>query len=127
MVPDARNVSDVSEAGPVVKDLRRTPRHRVAVPFPCAFARTGLQRWRAGEKSGYGVVFDVSMKGARVMSAVAVAPGDAVALTLRLPSHPAAMNVDATVRWRKEHVFGVEFGTISHVAEMRLRRYLERA
>ncbi len=108
-------------------DLRRTPRVRVAVPFPCSFARTGLGRWRADEKSGYGVVFDVSLRGARVMSAVTMAPGDEVAFTLRLPNHPLAMNVHATVRWRNGHVFGVEFGMISHTAEARLRKYLAQA
>lgn len=108
-------------------DLRRTPRVRVAVPFPCSFARTGLGRWRADEKSGYGVIFDVSLRGARVMSAVAMTAGDEVAFTLRLPNHPLAMSVHATVRWQNGQVFGVEFGMISHTAEARLRKYLAQA
>ena len=87
----------------------------------------GLARWRTEEKVGYGVVFDVSLKGARVMSSVSVVPGDELAVTLRLPTHPMAMSVDATVKWQREHVFGVEFGEISQVAEMRLRKYLARA
>lgn len=55
---------------------------------------------------------------------MAVNPGDELAVSLRLPSHPVGMNVDATVRWRYEHVFGVEFGKISQAAETRLRKYL---
>lgn len=86
----------------------------------------GLARWSAQEKTGCGVVFDVSAKGARVMSSVSVSPGDQLAVSLRLPHQPAAMNVNATVRWRNEHVFGLEFGTISHVAEMRLQKFLAR-
>ena len=125
--------SDMHESGvksmrenEAIRELRRTPRHRVSVPFPCAFSRMGLARWRAEEKGGYGVVYDVSLKGARVMSSVSVAPGDHLAVSLRLPNHPVAMTVDATVRWRNEHVFGVEFGMVSQATETRLRKYLAR-
>ncbi|HJT19190.1 MAG TPA: PilZ domain-containing protein [Nitrospira sp.] len=124
---DGENNTVRFERGRAEADLRRTPRVRVPVPFPCSFARTGLGRWRADEKSGYGVVYDVSLKGARVMSAVAMTPGDEVAFTLRLPNHPLAMNVHATVRWQNGQVFGVEFGMISHTAEARLRKYLAQA
>ena len=111
---------------PWMKDLRGTPRLRVSVPFSCTFFRIGLARWRAEEKGGYGVVFDVSIKGARIMSQVVMAPGDELALSLRFPHHPVATNIDATVRWRNDHVFGLEFGAISQVTEMRLRKYLAR-
>lgn len=121
-----RNVEDSTQRSDHGEELRRTPRLRVAVPFPCAVSRLGLARWQAGEKGGYGVVFDLSVKGARVMSPIAVNPGDELAVSLRLPNHPAAMNVDATVRWHREHVFGLEFGMVSQAAEMRLRKYLER-
>jgi hypothetical protein len=106
------------------KELRRTPRLKVTIPFPCAFSRLGLARWQAGDKGGYGVVFDLSLRGARVMSPISVRPGDELAVSLRLPNQPVAMNVNATVRWHSEHVFGVEFGMVSHVAETRLRKYL---
>lgn len=84
----------------------------------------GLGRWRAEEKAGYGVVFDLSLRGARVMSQVTMAPGDQLAVSLRLPHHSAAMNLDATVRWRQDHTFGLEFGSVTAVAEMRLRKCL---
>lgn len=44
-------------------ELRRYPRIRVQAPFACSFARLGLQRWAAAERSGLGVVLDVSLKG----------------------------------------------------------------
>ena len=49
-------------------ELRRHPRFRVPTPFACSFARIGLQRWLAAERAGLGVVLDVSLSGARVMS-----------------------------------------------------------
>ena len=108
------------------KDQRRTPRVRVSVPFPCGFSRIGPSRWRAEEKSGYGVIFDVSIKGARVMSQVRMNPGDELALTLRMPHQPIPLNVDATVRWRQDNVFGLEFGFIPETVEMRFRKLLAR-
>jgi hypothetical protein len=87
----------------------------------------GVSRWKAQDKSGCGVVFDLSIKGARVMSPVAMTPGDELAVSLRLPHQPAPMNVDATVRWHQEHVFGLEFSTITHAAEVRLRKFLTQA
>ena len=119
-------MANSTQGSELTKELRRTPRLQVSVPFPCGFSRVGLSRWRAEEKGGFGVVFDVSLKGARVMSAVSVTPGEELALSLRLPNQPVAMNIDATVRWRKEHVFGLEFRMISSVAETRLRKYLAR-
>lgn len=61
------------------------------------------------------------------MSPVAMTPGDQLAVSLRLPNQPLTMNVDATVRWMNEHVFGLEFVTVSQVAESRLKKFLSRA
>ena len=108
-------------------DLRRHPRLRVQAPFACSFARIGLQRWSAAERTGLGVVLDVSLQGARVMSPVSMNPGDQLAVSLRLPDQPAMMNVDATVRWGNQHTFGLEFAAVSQPAETRLRKFLSRA
>ncbi len=78
-------------------ELRRYPRIRVQAPFACSFARLGLQRWAAAERSGLGVVLDVSLKGAKVMNQASMNPGDQLAISLRLPDQTATMNVDATV------------------------------
>ena len=80
-------------------DLRRHPRHRVSAPFPCAFALLGLNRWTAVERNGLGVVLDVSLKGAKVMSTAAMTPGDHLAVSFRLPDQ-MAMQFDATVKYR---------------------------
>lgn len=108
-------------------ELRRHPRIRVPVPFACSFARIGLQRWLAAERGGLGVVLDVSLNGARVMSSASMNLGDQLTISLRLPDQTTTMNVDATVRWGNRHTFGLEFTAISQPAETRLRKFLSRA
>ena len=49
-------------------DLRQHPRLRVSAPFVCSFSRLGLAKWLGRGGDGIGVVFDVSMRGAKVMS-----------------------------------------------------------
>ena len=105
-------------------DLRQLPRFRVLAPFVCVFSRIGFTRWLSEDRDGLGVVLDVSLKGARVMSAVAMTPGDQLVVSLRLPNQVSTMNADATVRWGKNQTFGLEFGTLSRTAEIRLRKYL---
>ncbi len=105
-------------------ELRQYPRCRILAPFACAFSRIGVTRWLADERAGLGVVLDVSLRGARVMSAVTMTPGDQLAISLRLPNQVSTMNADATVRWGKDQTFGLEFLTLSRTAEIRLRKYL---
>ena len=108
-------------------ELRRHPRLRVPVPFACSFARIGLQRWLAAERAGLGIVLEVSLNGARVMSRASMNPGDQLAISLRLPDQTTTMNVDATVRWGNRHTFGLEFTAVSQLTETRLRKFLSRA
>lgn len=110
----------------VEEEARRHPRLRLAPPFACAFSRLGLQRWLAQDREGLGVVFDLSLKGARVMSPVSIKPGDQLAVSLRLPNQAVAMTVDATVRWWNEHAFGLEFVSVSALTESRLKKFLSR-
>ena len=105
-------------------ELRQLPRLRVYAPFVCVFSRIGFTRWVSEDRDGLGVVLDVSLKGARVMSAVSMTPGDQLVVSLRLPNQVATMNADATVRWVKNQTFGLEFATLSRTAEIRLRKYL---
>ena len=105
-------------------ELRQYPRLRILAPFVCAFVRIGLTRWLSEDRNGIGVVLDVSLKGARVMSAVRMRPGDQLAVSLRLPNQISTMNTDATVRWAKDQTFGLEFVSLSRTAEIRLRKYL---
>jgi len=108
-------------------DLRRYPRHRVAAPFPCAFSLLGLKRWTAVHRNGLGVVLDVSLKGAKVMSTAAMNPGDHLAVSLRVPDQVTAMQLDATVRWINDQLFGVEFVSMPLSVEARLKKFLARS
>jgi hypothetical protein len=65
-------------------------------------------------EQGLGIVYDVSAKGARVMTEAVITPGDRIAMSLRLPNQAASMFVEtATVRWGKEQTYGVEFDRLS--------------
>lgn len=105
---DVRAVS-----GQDVPQLRKHPRVRVSAPFPCSLARVGLLRNGAVEQ-GLGIIYDVSAKGARVMTEAVITPGDRIAMRLRLPDQAASMFIEtATVRWGKEQTYGVEFEGLS--------------
>jgi hypothetical protein len=105
---DVRAVS-----GQNVPQLRKHPRVRVSAPFPCSLARVGLMRNGAVEQ-GLGIIYDVSAKGARVMTEAVITPGDRIAMRLRLPDQAASMFIEtATVRWGKEQTYGVEFEGLS--------------
>jgi hypothetical protein len=85
-----------------------------------------LQRWTSADRTGLGVVLDVSLKGAKVMSTTAMRPGDHLTVSLRMPDQVTAMQVDATVRWGNDQLFGLEFVGISQSAESRLKKFLLR-
>jgi hypothetical protein len=88
----------------------------------------GLKKWLSVERYGLGVIFDLSPRGARVMTEVAINPGDHIAISLRLPNQTSAMLVEeATVRWGNNQTYGVEFNRFSTVADMRLRKFLHQA
>jgi hypothetical protein len=106
-------------------DLRQHPRVRVPAPFVCSLSRLGLAKWFGRGADGIGVVFDVSMKGAKVMSEAGIQRGDRLAVSLSLPNQTSPMTVEqATVRWENDHVYGLEFVDLSAVAEMRLRKFI---
>ncbi|MBM4126267.1 MAG: PilZ domain-containing protein [Nitrospira sp.] len=107
--------------------LRRHPRVRVLAPFPCSLALVGLKQWRAFDEGGLGVVYDVSAKGARVMTQALISPGDRVAINLRLPNQAASTVIElATVRWGKEQTYGIEFQGVSSSADTRLQTFMDR-
>jgi PilZ domain len=108
-------------------ELRRYPRHRVSAPFACAFSLLGLKRWTAVNRNGLGVVLDVSLRGAKVMSAAAMSPGDHLAVSFRIPDQVAALQLDATVKWVNDQMFGLEFLSVPLSAESRLKKFLSRS
>ncbi|TMQ29490.1 MAG: PilZ domain-containing protein [Nitrospirae bacterium] len=78
-----------------------------------------------GERARFGVEFDVSLNGAKVMIPASMNMGDQLAISLRLPDQIATMNDDATVRWG--HTLGLEFTTLPHFADTRMRKFLSSA
>lgn len=73
-------MSSTLTCGQATTGSHRHPRVRVSVPFPCSIARTGLKKWFTVECGGLGIVYDVSTKGARVMTEEAITPGDQIAM-----------------------------------------------
>lgn len=107
-------------------ELRQYPRVRVPAPFACSFSRLGFTQWFVGEPRGLVVVFDVTMKGARVLGETEIKPGDRITLNLRLPSQQLPMRVEvARVRWVRDQLFGLEFTRLSPTQEWRLWKFIE--
>ncbi|MFO0775762.1 MAG: PilZ domain-containing protein [Nitrospiraceae bacterium] len=108
------------------QELRYHPRVRLRAPFACSFERRGLTRWWRGEASGLGIVFNVSMTGAKVLGETELKAGDRVTMNLRLPKQSSAMTVkEARVRWVRDHMCGLEFTRLSPAEEWRLWKFME--
>lgn len=105
-------------------DIREHKRVRVPVPFSCSFSRLGIARWFNGNAHGLGVVYDVSIKGARVSSEATIVPGDEISVVLKLPLQASPLAVErATVRWAKNQTFGLEFTSLPATSAARLRKF----
>jgi hypothetical protein len=120
-------MEEVERQPEVGRELRQYPRYRVSTPFPCAFSLLGLKRWTAVDRNGLGVVLDVSLRGAKVMSTAVMKPGDHLAVSFRMPDHVTALQLDATVRWIKDQLFGLEFVSMPFSVETRLKKFLARS
>lgn len=106
---------------------RRRPRMRVSAPFPCSYALVGLKKWATINRGGLAVVCDLSVAGARMLSETVLAPGDEIAISLRLPHQRVSTFIErATVRWVKDQIFGVEFSLLSPIAVTRLDKCINR-
>lgn len=72
-----------------------------------------------------GLVYDLSIRGARVSTQAEIKPGDEITLSLRLPKQikPADIAV-ATVKWAKDQFFGLAFTELSSAAQNRLKKYV---
>ncbi len=115
-----------AHSGHGTPQLRKHPRVRVSAPFPCSLARVGRVR-KGTVEQGLGIVYDVSTKGARVMTEAVITPGDRIAMRLRLPHQAASMVIKAaTVRWGKEHTYGVEFEALSPSDNKHIQSFMTR-
>ncbi|MBK5282651.1 MAG: PilZ domain-containing protein [Nitrospiraceae bacterium] len=118
-------MEQTSHRSPVLNKFRRHPRVRISAPFVCALSRCQSRRWLSRPSIDIGVVYDLSIRGARVSTEAEIRPGDEVKLSLHLPKQikPADIAV-ATVRWTKDQFFGLAFTKLSPAAQNRLKKYV---
>ena len=112
---------------PTFVQPRRHPRIRVLAPFPCSLALLGLKRWLTFDEKGLGIVYDMSAKGARMMTQALISPGDRIAINLRPPNQATSIFIElATVRWGREQIYGIEFQDVSSSADSGLQIVMDR-
>lgn len=105
--------------------FRRHPRVRLAAPFVCMLSPVRSKSWLRRPPVDLGVVYDLSIRGARVSTEAAVRPGDEVTLKLRLPKQIRSADIAvATVRWTKENFCGLAFRRLSFDAHGRLKKFV---
>ena len=109
----------------VLNKFRQHPRVRILAPFVCSLSHCVSRRWLRSPGVDLGVVYDLSIRGARVSTEAEIRPGDEVTLRLRLPKQikPADIAV-ATVQWTKDQFFGLAFTELSPAAQNRLEKYV---
>jgi hypothetical protein len=56
-----------------------------------------------------------------------MSPGDHLAVSFRMPDQVTAMQLDATVRWINDQLFGLEFVSMPLSVETRLKKFLSRS
>jgi PilZ domain len=118
-------MEQTSHRSAVLNRYRQHQRVRIPAPFVCALSHCQPRRWLRKTGIDLGVVYDLSIRGARVSTEAEIRPGDEVTLTLRLPKQikPADIAV-ATVRWTKDQFCGLAFKKLSPVAQNRLKKYV---
>ena len=105
--------------------FRRHPRVRIDTPFVCALKPVRSGGWFRKPRIDVGLVYDLSLRGARVSTEAPIRPGDEVALSLRLPRQIRSADIAvAIVRWTKDHFYGLAFRRLSFDAHDRLRRFV---
>lgn len=109
----------------VLNRFHQHPRICISAPFVCTLSYCRAHRWLKRSGIDLGVVYDLSVSGARVSTEAEIRPGDEVVLSLRLPKQikPASISV-ATVKWAKDQFFGLAFTELSPAARKRVEKYL---
>jgi c-di-GMP-binding flagellar brake protein YcgR len=75
--------------------------------------------------NGEGRLDNLSLGGAAILSDIAIARGEYLALKIMFPTQAGAIEVElAPVRWVKEGSFGVEFIRIAPGSQQRLKQYV---
>jgi hypothetical protein len=118
-------MGQTSHRSSVSNKFRQHPRVRIPAPFVCALSHYQSRRWLMRTGIDLGVVYDLSISGARVSTEAEIRLGDEITLSLRLPRQIKPANIAvATVRWTKDQFFGLAFTELSPAAENRLKKYM---
>jgi hypothetical protein len=105
--------------------FRKHPRVRISAPFACAVSPLRPRSWLRRPAVDAGVVYDLSLRGARVSTEAAIRPGDEVSLCLHLPKQIYSTEIAvARVRWTKDRFFGLAFTRLSASSYGRLKKYV---
>jgi len=106
--------------------FRRHPRVRIATPFACVLSPLRSKRWLRRRPIDLGLVYDLSVRGARVSTEASIRPGDEVMLSLRLPKQIRSADIAvATVRWTRDQFYGLAFRRLSIDAHDRLKKFVD--
>ena len=98
----------------MMTELRQYVRYQVE--FPATFE---------GDHAGIGIVYNLGIGGCKVVSDLAVHKGALLAVQLRIPEQTCAIIVRAaTIRWKLDLEFGVEFLEMQEGERTRLRQFL---
>jgi hypothetical protein len=118
-------MEQISRRSSVLNRFRQHPRVRISTPFVCALSHCQPRRWLRRPGIDLGVVYDLSIRGARVSTEAEIRPGDEVTLSLRLPMQIKPTDIAvATVQWAKDQFFGLAFTELSPAAQNRLKKYV---
>jgi hypothetical protein len=75
---------------------------------------------------GDGMLTDLSVRGCRIESRIAVKPGTELQLNVYLPHEPEPLGITvAMVRWSRGEMFGVEFTDMKDEEWKRLGRFMQ--
>lgn len=110
---------------PVLNRFRRYPRVRIHTPFACALSPVRPRRWLRRPPRNWGLVYDLSVRGARVCTEAPLKPGDEVTVSFRLPKQIRSADIAvAIVRWTKDQFYGLAFRRLSLDAHDRLKKFV---
>lgn len=110
---------------PVLNRFRRYPRVRIHTPFACALSQVRPRRWLRRPPRNWGLVYDLSVRGARVCTEAPLKPGDEVTVSFRLPKQIRSADIAvAIVRWTKDQFYGLAFRRLSLDAHDRLKKFV---
>ena len=118
-------MEQLSHRSSALNKFRQHPRVRISAPFVCALSHCQPRHWLKRPGIDFGVVYDLSIRGARVSTQAEIRPGDEVTLSLRLPKQIKSADIAvATVKWAKDQFFGLAFTELSPAARSRLEKYV---